>query len=240
MKNLKSKKEIANDYDRIFSGDGLREEMHYYRFILSIIGELKDKTLLDVACGEGILLAEAEKKGALTFGVDISQEALKKAGKNSPDSNLILGDGEKVAFNCEFDYVTCLGSMEHYRDPALGCREIVRLLTKQGRAVIILPNKFSMHTLLDVLFKGKPGDEGFQVIEQTASLQEWRGFLEQNGLKVSKVYKYNQRPAIFKNGKIRSVKKFIRNVFFYYMTPLCFARSFIFLCRKKQKGNTYD
>jgi len=235
MKVKRSKKEIVNDYDRIFFKHGLREDIHYYRSILSILGDIRNKTLLDVACGEGILLKEAQARGAKkTVGVDISLGALKKARENSPGSCFILGDGENICSNLKFDFVTCLGSLEHYDSPEAGCREITRLLKGDGRAAILLPNQFAMHALLDVLFRGRPGGEGFQIIERLASFHEWKGFLEENGFRVLKAYKYNQKPVIFRNGKLRSIKKFFKNILLYYITPFYFARNFIFLCEKKK------
>ena len=231
----RSKKEIVDDYDRIFLEHGLRDELYYYKYIISLLGEVKDKTLLDIACGEGILLEEARKKGVFkTCGVDISLEALKKARKNSPSSYFILSDGEKVALDSKFDYVLCLESLEHYEFPEAGCREIYRLLKEDGMAIVLLPNQFGMHIIFDVLFKGRVGGEGFQIIERLASFSEWKDFLEQNGLKVLKAYKYNQKPVIFRNGKLRSIKKFLKNTFLYYLTPFYFARNFIFLCEKKK------
>lgn len=232
---IKSKKEVSQDYDRIFSTHGLRTETSYYRWIISILGDMKNKVLLDISCGEGVLLAEAVKQGAKTFGVDLSQEALKKTKGNSSDSCLALSDGEKVCLNAKFDYVTCLGSMEHYNSPEEGCREIARLLKDDGKAVVVLPNEFSMHIILDVLFKGRSGDEGFQMIERVLSFGQWKDFLETNGLKVLKAYKANERPVFWRGGKIRSISKFLRNIWFYYLTPFYFARTFAFLCEKEDK-----
>jgi len=233
---IKSKKEISQDYDRIFSTHGLKANDSYYRWIVSIFGDMKDKTLLDISCGEGILLREAEKRGAKTFGVDISQEALKKTRITSPDSCLALSDGEKVCFNFKFDYITCLGSLEHYSYLEEGCKEIVRLLKDEGKALIVLPNEFSMHVILDVLFRGRSGDEGFQIMEKVLSFGQWRDFLEANGLKVLKVYKVNEKPVLWRAGKIRSIAKFLRNLWFYYLTPFYFARTFAFLCAPKRES----
>lgn len=229
------KSDISKDYDRIFSTHGLRTETSYYRWIISILGDMKNKALLDISCGEGILLAEAAKQGAKTFGVDISQEALKRTKGNSPNSYLALTDGEKICLNAKFDYVTCLGSLEHYNYPEEGCREIARLLKDGGKTVVVLPNEFSMHIILDVLFKGRSGDEDFQIIERVLSFGQWKDFLEANGLKVLKAYKVNERPVFWRVGKIRSISKFLRNLWFYYLTPFYFARTFAFLCEKKDK-----
>jgi len=229
---MQSKSEVSKDYDRIFSTHGLRAGDSYYKWIISIFGGINNKTFLDISCGEGIVLREAEKQGAIVFGVDISQEALKKARVNSPKSYLALSDGEKVCFNERFDYITCLGSIEHYNCPEAGCLEISRLLKEDGKAVIVLPNQFSMHTILDVLFKGKPGGEGFQIIERVASFGQWKEFLESNGLRVLRGYKVNDRSVFYRNRKIRSFAKFLRNFWLYYLTPFYFAREFAFLCEK--------
>lgn len=229
-----SKKTIAKDYNRIFSTHGLRTGDSYYIWILSLLGKLKEKTVLDIACGEGVLSHQASKRGARVFGIDISFEALKKAKKNKSSSCFALCDGESLCFNYKFDYITCLGSLEHYPSPEKGCKEIVRLLKNKGKALIVLPNKFSMHTLLDIMHKGEAGGEGFQIIEREASFKEWKDFLEENGLRVLKRYKVNEKPIIFKEGKIRSLKKFFRNIFFYYLTPFYFAREFAFLCERRE------
>jgi len=231
MNNI-TKQDIIRDYNEIFSTHGLCLKDSYYKWILSLLGKIQGKTLLDIACGEGILLREALKRGAKTFGIDISYEALRKAHNNTPISYLSLMDGENISFNYQFDYITCLGSLEHFLSPERGCKEIIRLLKNVGKALIVLPNQFSMHAIFDVLFKGKPGDEDFQIIERVASFGQWKEFLRQNGFKVLKVYKINQKPVIFKNGKIRSLSKFFRNIFFYYLTPFYFAREFAFLCEK--------
>lgn len=228
----KFKKEIAEDYDRIFSTHGLRADDLYYKWVVSVLGNMNGRTFLDISCGEGILLREAQKQGAKVFGVDISQEALKKARMNCPKSYLALSDGEKVCFNKSFDYITCLGSLEHYNYPEAGCSEIARLLKEDGKAIVVLPNQFSMHAILDVLFKGKPGGEGFQIIERVSSFGQWKEFLEANGLKVLKAYKINERPVFYRNKKVRSFAKFLRNFWFYYLTPFYFAREFAFLCGK--------
>lgn len=207
----KSKKEISEDYDRIFSTHGLRSDDSYYKWIISMLGNINGKMFLDISCGEGIVLREAVEQGARVFGIDISQEALKRARINSPKAYLALSDGEKVCFSKRFDYITCLGSLEHYNCPEAGCSEIARLLKEDGKAVVVLPNQFSMHTILDVLFKGRPGGEGFQIIERVLSFGQWKEFLESNGLRVLKAYKVNERPVFYKDGKMRSVAKFLRN-----------------------------
>ncbi len=233
-RKTRSKKEIADHYDRIFLQHGLREDEHCYKLVISILGDLEGKTLLDVACGEGILLREAENKGTNTFGLDISEETLKKARINSPRSRLALSEGERICFNFKFDYVTCLGSLEHFGSPEAGCREIAGLLKDNGKAVILLPNQFSMHRFLDILFKGGPQDKGFQIIEREASFNEWKDFLEQNQLKVLKAFKHDQVPVFFKDGKVRSLRKFFKKSFLYFLTPFYFARNFIFVCERKR------
>lgn len=238
MDSMKLKREVSKAYDRIFSTHGLHADRLYYKWIVSLLGDVTSKTVLDIACGEGMFLQEANKRHAKTFGIDVSYQALLIARRNNPQTYFVLSDGEDVCFNFKFDYVTCLGSLEHFGSPEKGCAEIIRLLKDNGKAVIVLPNEFSMHILLDVLCTGKSQEEGFQIIERVASFGYWKEFLEKNGLSVIKSYKVNERPVLIQKGKMRSIRKFLRNIWFCYMAPFYFARTFAFLCKKKEVNVT--
>jgi len=48
---------------------------------LDYLGAQKGRKLLDVGCGTGFLLLAAFKRGLKTYGIDISEEAIKIAKK---------------------------------------------------------------------------------------------------------------------------------------------------------------
>lgn len=227
---------ITNDYDQIYATHGLRASTKYYRRILSLL-DIRKGRLLDIACGEGVLLREAKKIAPelKTFGLDISQEACKIAAKNSFGSVILQADGQRIPFKERlFDYVCCLGSLEHFIDPAVGVKEIVRLLKDKGIACIILPNSFSIDIILEVMIKGEDTSK-FQIIERTDTKNNWVRFLEKNGLRVNKIYKSNIWPELFQEGtyKIKSIPKFIKRTIIKYICPLNLSREFLFICSKK-------
>jgi 2-polyprenyl-6-hydroxyphenyl methylase/3-demethylubiquinone-9 3-methyltransferase len=85
---------------------------------------LKEKKIIDVGCGGGILAESMAKKGAQVTGIDLSQKALNVADLHSLESGLTIRyqhiAAEKMAEQepGEYDVVTCMEMLEHVPDPA--------------------------------------------------------------------------------------------------------------------------
>jgi len=95
--------------------------------------------LLDVACGQGLVLAQANRR-VCTYGIDISIEAIKQARARTPATGLCVGQGEFLPYpDDSFDFVFCLGSLEHFLDMSQGVAELARVLKPSGRANIYVP-----------------------------------------------------------------------------------------------------
>lgn len=230
--------DIIKDYDRIYSTVGIRTNSAYYRWIVRLLKPRPNTKILDVSCGEGVFLREAAKlnKGIETYGLDISKAAITIAQKNTPESKILSADGQRIPFaDNSFDYVSCLGSLEHYLDPGLGLRELVRVAKKQARFCIVLPNSVSIDLFLQVLRTGDKPLENFQIIERTATKNEWLDLLNRSGLKVKAVYASNLWPELFQEGtwKMKSLSKYFRRLIIKYLCPLNLAREFVFICEKK-------
>lgn len=231
--------EIIKDYDRIYSNFGLRTNSAYYRWIIKLLKLKPDTKILDVSCGEGILLKEIEKlnKEIGTYGLDISNMAVSIAKKNASKSKIVLADGQKIPFaDSYFDYVTCLGSIEHYLDPNLGLKELVRVAKNDAIFCIVLPNSVSIDLVLEVLKTGDKPKEDFQIIERTASKKEWIDLLSKNGLEVKRSYGSNLWPELFQEGtlKIKSLRKYFKRTLIKYLCPINLAREFIFICGRNK------
>ena len=234
-----SNREIISDYNRIYSGPGIRTNSGYYRWIVKLLGLAPGKTILDVSCGEGIFLREVLRKSKLTraCGLDISDIAVSIAKRRSPDSGFVVADGQRIPFaDKSFDYVTCLGSLEHYLDQDLGLREIRRVAKDEAKFCIVLPNSLSIDLFLHVVKKGEKPVDDFQIMEKTFTKNEWVSLLEKNGFCVKAAYASNLWPELFQEGsfKVKSVAKFVRRSLIRWFCPLNLAREFVFICTKRE------
>jgi len=182
--------EIQKFYDRVFSkGVPFKVPGNFYSWVLDLL-QVKNGNILDVGCGGGYLLSLVERKGLTTYGIDISKKAVEIARKNAPKSKIFVGDAEHILWkDCAFDYVTCLGSLEHLPDISQGVKEISRVLKESGRACIVVPNTFSLVNIWKVYREGEI--ERGQIIECFKTRREWEMIIEDNGLKIVEIHKYN-------------------------------------------------
>lgn len=99
---------------------------------------LKNKQILDVACGGGLLAEALSIKGGNVSGVDISDVAIhtakNHADKENIEINYILGEAENLLpeKNEHFDVVTCLEAIEHVPDPNQLVKICADLCKKNG------------------------------------------------------------------------------------------------------------
>jgi len=228
-------KDIKGFYDSVYKTGDIRDNMRLYRWIVRLINPDPSTSLLDVGCGIGCTFFETQEKKISGFGLDISLEALGKAKQAFPGVRLCVADGEKIPFRDEsFDNAVSLGSIEHFLSPETGIKEISRVLRNKGKAALILPNSFFLGDILKVMFRGRC-EEAWQIQEKVMTLEQWRALIEENGLKVERIFGYNKFPELFKEGtlKMKSIRKFIKTFLMKHLCPLNLSWQFVFVCRKE-------
>ena len=234
MTTLPSQNDVQAFYDRTYRDQGLADPQHIYRRIIRLLYPLPRQQLLDVACGEGHLLYHAQQAGLTATGVDVSFEAIRRSQRRCPGARLAVGAGEQLPFADEaFDYVTSLGSLEHYRDMDAGVREMARVLKPDGLACIMVPNVFWLGDVLEVMGRGECSS-GFQIIERHGTRRGWQRFFEGRGLAVEGTFRYNKPYPLWTGPgwKIKSVRKFLWRRFFNAVCPFNLSLEFMYLCRK--------
>ncbi len=118
------------------------------KYILTRMGGLCGKRILDFGCGTGESSVYFASKGAKVIGLDVSQEALKiaqsKALKNSVSIDFILSKTESLTEfeNNSFDFIYGHGALHHI-DCSRYYPEFKRILSPQGRAYFIEPLKYN-------------------------------------------------------------------------------------------------
>jgi len=189
-------KQLKDSYDRLFKRAPIQESQEHYRWVLKVLAPEKGRRLVDIACGGGYFLREAETRDVKSFGFDLSTVALGIAKGKACRSPLICGAGEELPFRDNtFDYLTNLGSLEHFLDPKKGLREMARVLKKGGKALVLLPNSYFLMTIWNVLRTGSTGRKTEQEVDRWATKEEWMKLIEDSGLKVQRILKYNYKSS---------------------------------------------
>jgi len=86
---------------------------------------LKDKSVLDVGCGGGILAESMAARGARVTGIDLADKPLKVAQLHLLESGLpvdyrlISPEALAAEVPGAFDVITCMELLEHVPDPAV-------------------------------------------------------------------------------------------------------------------------
>jgi SAM-dependent methyltransferase len=139
------------------------------------------KRVLDVACGAGEWLMAASDRHAHVSGIDIASRAVALARQRLPRGVFAEGVAEALPYRvASFDLVSCLGALEHFPDKSAALREMHRVLDKNGRALILVPNAGFLTRRLG-LFRGT---KQVAVREDVLSLDAWQALFEANGFRV--------------------------------------------------------
>lgn len=107
---------------------------------LELLGNVKDKKILDYGCGSGIYTALLTKKGAKVKGFDISEEMLKIAKLNNPDVEFKQGSGYNIPFKEKFDIILASLVVHYMQDWNRMFKEMGRVLNKGGIVIFSTGN----------------------------------------------------------------------------------------------------
>jgi len=163
-------------------------------FYKHLDANLSDKTVLDLACGDGTDLLEYALRGADCSGIDASSELVTIAQKRCPGIPIVVGDMESLPYaDASFDLVVTKYAIQTLRQLDRTFSEISRVLKPNGRVVLLTVhpyrqfierktayrNYFTQTVIDSVLFDGK-----VTAHEPTHTMQEYLspGFLSRFSL----------------------------------------------------------
>ncbi len=138
---FQSSRKLVETYDSIYAEhtnvwENQGRTPEFIRFFAGLLARFSPRRLLEVGCGEGVLLAAVA--AGEKHGTELSVQALEKTLKQTP-ARLAIALGELLPFpDKHFDLVASVGVMEHFIDDHAASREICRVLEDGGHYVVLI------------------------------------------------------------------------------------------------------
>ena len=132
------KNQIITFFDAMAEGWDSNQERNEKAidFILTNGGIGEGVSVLDVACGTGILFPDYLNRGAKVTGVDISSEMLRVAREKFPDIKVICADAETYNFEDKYDAVMIYNAFPHFPEPQKLLTNLSKALKCGGRLTV--------------------------------------------------------------------------------------------------------
>lgn len=169
--------------------------------------DLKDKIVLDVGCGGGILTESLAEFDAHTTGIDMSASTIAAAKAHAQTAKLAI-DYQTISVADmsaqhaqQFDIITCLEMLEHVPDPAAIIKACVTLVKPGGHLFFSTINRtFKAYTLAiiagEYLFNILPrGTHDYDKLIQPAELSRW---LRACDIEINKITGVSYNPLLRK------------------------------------------
>jgi SAM-dependent methyltransferase len=196
-------------YDQHYYADikGAGVPTRHHINLTARLGLANGEKLLDVACGTGEWLKAVAGCGGAVSGVDLSEKAIEFCQTDNPSGDFYCQSADALPFdNGYFDWVSCLGSLEHFPEKPDSLAEMARVLRPGGQLLISVPN---------IEFVGYRtglygGTNQARVIETPLRIEEWVALGEGAGLLLREKWKdlhFLNPDWILQNGWLRAIPR---------------------------------
>ena len=221
---------IQRWFDRTYRTQGLAylRPAEFYAVFLEYLEVRPGQRLLDLGCGPGLLLGRALARGAGAWGIDLSVTALALARAQAPGGQLHCCSAENLCFRGgSFDFVTCIGTFEHFLDGDRALAEMRRVLRPEGRICVMVPNSRTLKWQLEGELLGRHDRDSH---ERAAPLEAWREIFVRNGFRIERIHRDEwpayRRRRLLGRGREGFAAAGRRS---RHLLPLRFANQFVFL-----------
>lgn len=166
-----------------------------YHIVLSFIDKYlhPDMKVLDIGCGVGTISLYIANKGNEVLGTDISEKAIKAAQRSAEllgikNASFTTTNFLDTNFQEKFDFVVCIGVLEHITNDALAMEKMYKLLKIGGKLVLLTPLETDPMHKVRLRFFGKDEFDIRVGHLRRYSKQRLVQLLESNGFKVIEIF----------------------------------------------------
>lgn len=117
----------------------------------SCLENVRGNSLLDLACGDGLMTEMFARRMSRVVGVDANGKILADAKKRLPDVEFHESLVEDLELTEKFDTVTMLDLLEHVIDPIALLKKAASFLNDDGVLIVHVPNAQAINRRLAVL-----------------------------------------------------------------------------------------
>lgn len=132
---------VANWYhEHVTESDDTYHEKVIKPNLLRVVGDIRDKQVLDLACGEGFFSRALHAAGARVTGVDIAPELIAIAKKLGPaDITYLAAPASRMPLpDSSFDAAVCVLALQNIKDLSGALAQVSHLLKSGGAFTIVL------------------------------------------------------------------------------------------------------
>ena|SRR5271157_1055890 len=108
-------------------------------------------SLLDLACGDGLLTEQFKSHFSRVVGVDASSKHLENARNRCKNIEFFNNLIEDFKTNEKFDNVTLINILEHVRDPISLLKKSAEFLNDEGILIVHVPNAHAINRRIAVI-----------------------------------------------------------------------------------------
>jgi SAM-dependent methyltransferase len=227
---------VRHWFDGVYATRGLAylRPVEAYSVFVHLLGARAGESLLDVACGPGLLLSAAAESGLRGFGIDLSTVAVKMLSSVAPEARALVGNAEELPYaDASFDHVTCIGSLERMLSRERVLLEMGRVAKPGASFCVMVRNSRTLTWTIHAQLLGRRNVRGHQ---DAAGLEQWSDLFDRCGLSVEGIHPdqwlaQRLRRSLRMEWEPRPERPVLRT-----LAPLRFANEFIFVLRKASSG----
>lgn len=161
--------------------------------VISCLEHARSNSLLDLACGDGLMTSMFSRNFKRVVGVDASAAHVAEARKRVPAARFFESLIEEFEISEKFDTVLMLDILEHVVDPIAVLKKAASFLSKDGILIVHVPNAQAINRRLAVLMgtlttceELSPFDIQIAGHRRSYDLDSLIGEIQSAGLKVEK------------------------------------------------------